>query len=750
LIDRLPVIVYRRRSDDAWTLIEASGDAEQLLGRPLGGSLIDLIHPDDRDRVKRSAGRSERFCVEYRVVVGGERVLWVRDQGAARGTNNRLVEGLITDITSERTAKQELESSESRLKDILENTPVVLWSVDAGGVFRFVGGKGELEATSASNYLGHTIDELFKDQPIIAANHRRAFAGEAFSTIVEHRGQAYDAFYAPVRNESGEVIAVRGVALDITTRKRSEHSLRQSEEVRRKILEAVPAGIVQVDKEGAIREANEIAQDFLGLSYESLSERYVADWNGETIHEDGTPFPVSEYPVTVCLTTQQPNGPVTIGVRRPDGTLRWGVFRADPITDPTNGEFVAALVAFVDITDRKRAEEEKHKLELQLAQSQKLEAIGRLAGGVAHDFNNLLTSVLGHASLIRASRFTGTEEREAARTIEMAAERGAALTRQLLGFARQGNYQSVALDLNRVVQETIDLLSRTVDKRIEIAHGPTPGPAVITGDPGQIQQVVLNLALNARDAMPKGGRLDFSLSEVTIDQSYCRVQPDARPGRCWVLTVSDTGVGMPRDVRDRIFEPFFTTKPEGKGSGMGLAMSYGIVKSHGGWIVVDSVVGQGTMMHIYLPISAQRLTPDPPVRVDAGEKGTACILFADDEEAVRRAAARQLSSLGYRVHLAVDGNEALELYRSRPREFDLVMLDLTMPRLDGAGCFAELRRFDPNVRVVLSTGYGQTEVVQRCLSEGLNGFLEKPYRTDELGEAVRRALNASGSKDRGR
>jgi signal transduction histidine kinase/CheY-like chemotaxis protein len=390
-----------------------------------------------------------------------------------------------------------------------------------------------------------------------------------------------------------------------------------------------------------------------------------------------------------------------------------------------------------DVAGRRRAEE-------QLAQAQRMEAIGQLAGGVAHDFNNLLAGILGCALEVKAEAAPGSPSLEAARTIEEAAMRGADLTRQLLGFARRGKYRSAPVDLHAVVAEVLRLLSRTADKRVAIEQRLAAERSVVLGDSGQLQQAVLNLAVNALDAMPQSGTLTISTAQERLGQAELR-SPGAAPGPYLALAVADTGHGIPASLQERIFEPFFTTKEPGRGTGMGLATVYGIAGNHGGWVTVQSEEGRGARFVVHLPLFEGALAPEIPAgKAPAAEAPSAsgCVLVVDDEEMVRDAAARLLRRLGYRVEVAPGGREAVDHLRGHPGEVDAVLLDLAMPGLDGRETFHALRGVDPAVRVVLSSGYGRDGRAQELLDEGVLEFVEKPYRLDQLAGALARAVAA--------
>jgi PAS domain S-box-containing protein len=407
-------------------------------------------------------------------------------------------------------------------------------------------------------------------------------------------------------------------------------------------------------------------------------------------------------------------------------TLRATIF---PLMD----EFgkVANLVAmFEDLTEKKRLEEA-------LQQAQKMESIGTLAGGIAHDFNNILGGVLGYTSFIKTKMSNTDRFYRYIDIIETSARRAADLTHQLLAFARGGKYNSQQLDLNLVVKEAIKLIASTLDKNIRISLNLAPSVPAVEGDIGQIIQTIVNICINARDAMDSGGKLTISSSIEEATDQFLHTHPGAKSSYYVLLAFTDTGTGMTEEVSQRIFEPFFTTKKDQKGTGLGLAMAYGIVKNHGGFIDVESEPGVGTTFSIYLPISGKQ-TPRTVKKVSVKPKrGNETILVADDEEMMRQLIIEALGSDGYRVIPAENGNEALEIYQTRAQEIDLVILDMIMPGLSGPDAFRRIKEINPSVKVLLSSGYSQEGQAQQILKEGVLGFIQKPYAINDLLNKIR-------------
>ena len=397
-----------------------------------------------------------------------------------------------------------------------------------------------------------------------------------------------------------------------------------------------------------------------------------------------------------------------------------------PLVEAFAGQAAAAL-------RRRRAEQERAELEERLLHSQKMEAIGTLAGGIAHDFNNLLTGIIGQAWVLKRQLDAEDPICHGIEAIETAAMRAAELTKQLLGFARKGKMENVTVDIRQVIDEVISILRHTLDKRIIVITATEEAHPLVAGDPTQLQQVLLNLAVNARDAMPEGGMLTVETKNVTWDVG--------RPGKFLRVSVKDTGTGISAEIRERIFEPFFTTKPRDQGTGMGLAMVYGIVENHGGWIEVDANDGGGSRFAAYLPIAADNAVVEAAEVVGEPIGGEARILVVDDEPAIRDVVEQILPPLGYRVAYACDGQEAVDYYREHGDEIELALIDLVMPVMNGASCFRALKAINPAVRVLMVSGHGVDDVGEELVGEGLLGFVSKPFSPTALTQAIARALS---------
>jgi len=582
------------------------------------------------------------------------------------------------------------------------------------------------------------LNELVEYQ--ISPEERRAWRGNIIDGVPFHgtgswkRPDGKENYYewtaAPMKREGR--LLIFGVDRDVTERKRAEDAIRESEERYRVLFDGAVEGILIADTQTKMFQyANSAICRLLGYTQEELERLGVRD-----IHpREDLDHVISEFEA-------QSRGEKSLAAEIPCLRKDGGLAYADIVSSRIRIDGKACNIGFFsDVTERRRAESEREELEAQLLHAQKMEAIGTLAGGVAHDFNNLLTGILGYANLLMLESSSG-EVTEIARSIEEAARRAAQLTEQLLGFARKGKYQNMPINMHETIRDVAELLSRAIGKGVTVRDDLQAAQDGVLGDPGQMHQMILNLAVNARDAMPDGGELTIATEQVDLDEPYCRIRPEVSPGPHLVVSVGDTGTGIPTDIRERIFEPFFTTKEHGKGTGMGLAMVYGIVKNHGGTINLESEVGRGTTFHILLPLVQQQQGRSVAVTAGRPVRGKGRVLVVDDEEVVRHTAARLLRQVGYKVMTAADGKEAVNCYREFGPQIDLVILDMAMPRMDGRCCFRALREMDVGVRVLMSTGYSLDGAAQGILSEGVIGFIQKPYDLQRLSEAVAAALGS--------
>jgi PAS domain S-box-containing protein len=528
---------------------------------------------------------------------------------------------------------------------------------------------------------------------------------------------------------------------DITDRRTAEAALRRSEALFRGIFENTSAGVSLTDRDGRFVSCNPAFAAMTGRAVREV----VGLTPAELTHPDD--LDAQKAPMAELVAGKRDRFNVSKRYVRPDGQTVWVEVSVAAVRGP-GGEFEYGLGVSLNVTERRRLEE-------QLLHVQKMEAVGQMAGGVAHDFNNLLTAILCNLAQVRLGE--GDPHRPHLSAIEQAATRAADLTGKLLGYARRNQLVSAPVHPSDAFGETVGLLRHTLDPRIRLVVRVSDECGPVLADPTLLSQALLNLCLNARDAMPDGGTITLAAEPVEVTEADTASCPgEARPGRFVRLSVADTGCGMTDEVKAHLFEPFFTTKEVGKGTGLGLAMVQGIVKQHSGWVTCTSAPGAGTRLDLYLPPAAPEdarrpvlrspaSTPPPalptaiapPQSARADETDKTTILLVDDESMIRNIGRVVLEQAGFRVITADDGVEAVEVFARRRDRVDLVVLDVTMPRMSGRDAFRHLLEIDPDVRVLFSTGYSAEDIAEL---DGALGLLSKPYRPNELLAAVESAL----------
>ena len=501
------------------------------------------------------------------------------------------------------------------------------------------------------------------------------------------------------------------------------------------LSENAPFGMLMIDKDGTYKYINPKFTELFGYDLNDIP-------NGKTWFRKACPDPTYRHHVISTwiddLEGFKSGGrkPRTFNVRCKDGTEK--IINFIPVQLET-GE---SLVACEDITELKRSEDERAVLQEQLRQSQKVEAIGRLAGGIAHDFNNLLTVIKGYSQLSRIGLKEGDTLKGNINEIQSAADRAAGLTRQLLAFSRRQVMEMKVLDLNTLLRDLEKMLRRIIGEDIEMVIQLAEDLGRVRADVGQIEQVIMNLAVNAKDAMPSGGKLTIETADVELDESYARSHVDVKPSHYVMFSVSDTGVGMTSGVRERIFEPFFTTKEKGKGTGLGLSTAYGIVKQSNGHIWVYSVQGKGTTFKIYLPRVNEPLGEiRKEVLKEELPRGNETILIVEDEEEVRRLAGKILEKQGYRILETFNGNDALLACERREGPIHLVLVDVVMPGMSGSELARLLKPLYPEIKILYMSGYTDNAIVRHgVLEKGIN-YIQKPFTMEGLARKVREVLD---------
>ncbi len=531
-------------------------------------------------------------------------------------------------------------------------------------------------------------------------------------------------------------------------RKKNEHRLFEqqlisSEYKYRTMFESMAQGIIYFDMQGRAISSNPAAREILGVDAGQLHKMDFTDERVGRIKENGEPFGIDQLPVARVIRQGKPVKGTVMGIFNvKQDKYRWIRLDVIPQYEQGSSEPAYLFATMEDITAEKKAEENKRKLLEELYQAQKMESVGRLAGGVAHDFNNLLTAIIGNADLALNTIEPDNTVYDDLREIKTTAERAADLTRQLLAFSRRQIVELKIVDINKILLEVDKMLRRLIGENIELITRTQEDLWRVKIDPGQLEQVLTNLVVNAQDAMPGGGKVIIETANVTIDSSYTATHANSVPGEYVMLAVSDTGCGMDKETAKHIFEPFFTTKEKGKGTGLGLSTCYGIIKQNKGNIWVYSEPDRGTSIKVYLP-RTQGVDDNKKVRKmsEILPGGTETVLVVEDEYAVRQVITRTLAGAGYTVIEASNGEEALSLAVERLDEIQLLITDVVMPRMGGEELGKKLNELKPGLDVLFISGYTDNSIVhQGILDEGIN-FIQKPFKPVNLLEKIRTILD---------
>jgi PAS domain S-box-containing protein len=642
---------------------------------------------------------------------------------------------------------------ERRFRDVFENVRLVAVWLDRHGRITFCNDSLlALTGWRREEIMGQGWLDVFCPDPSVRQTCGKRLAQDAAAThfegdIVTRQGDRRTLAWSKtlLRDPEGAVIGTVSLGEDITERKRVEETLKEREEILTSIFRAAPVGIGMVINR-VIQEVNEMMCQITGYSRQELLGQ-----NARLVYPSDEEF---EYVgrEKYGQIAERGAGAVETRWKRKDGAIIHVFLSSTPLdaADLSKGVIFTAL----DITDRKRAEEERLEMERRLLHTQKLESLGVLAGGIAHDFNNLLTAILGNLDVALLDLSVISPARPHVEEAMRACHRAADLTRQMLAYSGKGRFLVRSIDLSAVVKENVQIfgaaIARTATLNLHLARD----LPLIQADPGRIQQVIMNLLTNASEALgEKPGVITLATGLQVCDEAYLdrsRAKEKPSPGEFIYVEVSDTGCGMDEETLQRLFDPFFTTKFMGRGLGMSAVL--GIVRGHRGAILVDSAVGRGTTIRVLFPVSEKDRTAeaiaDQADGLRAAKAGrpsrSGTVLVVDDEEMVRNPCQAMLEHLGFRVLAAADGLEAVEVFRAHADQIVCVVLDLTMPRMDGVTAFRELRRFRPDVKVLLASGYNEQEATQRFVGQGLTGFVQKPYRLQDLEEKIEWVLSRIG------
>ncbi|MCP4896743.1 MAG: PAS domain S-box protein [bacterium] len=666
---------------------------------------------------------------------GSRRYFLNSAHGVVQNGKLRQVWGAFRDITAIKSSELASREREALLGAILECIPFDFFALDPNG--RYVLQNSRCRANWGPIIGKHPADVAWSPDvlDLWEHNNQRAIDGEIVDCEItmETAGETrhFRNIVAPAR-EGDRTHCIFGVNIDITSERTAEAMLRNSEERFRLFFEHAPVYCYMVAPDGTMLAANAAARACLGCAEEELVGRHVGTIYAEESQQRIAAL-LERWPHTSDLRDEE------LVIVTKDGQRRQVLLSATAIRDD-RGEIQSSISVQIDVTERRQAAAEKATLQEQLIHAQKMEAIGTLAGGLAHDLNNSLMGVVGLASVMKLRSSPDSPTARDAEIIEKAGRRAFEMTEQLLGFARKSKPLARRIDLLNTVGRVVAILKHTIPKNIEIRSPDPQTSLAISGDPGQLEQVIMNLAVNARDAMPDGGVLGFTLEELTVSQQPSRTVPGLAPGRYAVVAVSDQGGGIPEGVRSRVFEPFFTTKDAGRGTGMGLAMAYSIVRDHGGALAFESTPDVGTVFRVFLPIAEGGATQRSEKTTDHALFGSGTILLVDDEEIVREVAERMLKVLGYEVLLAESGEQALEIYSTQSQKVDLIVLDMMMPGMSGQDCFRELTARNPGVRILFSSGNAPPDASHQPCSENCVGFIQKPYTIKVLSQAIATAI----------
>ena len=731
----------------------------ELLGRSepdlIGKPFPEFIYPDDRKLVvdnymKRMKGEPVPSRYEFRLLTIDKSAKWVEINSVIINWNGKPATlNFLTDITERKKADDELRHQTALLEAQLNSSMAGILIVDTNGK-KILQNRRTVELWKIPQGIADNSDDAAQVQHVMNLTKNPEQFVEKITYLYNHPnettkdeveltdGRALDRYSAPVLGKDGENYGRIWTFHDITERKQAEEKLRESEERYRTLFDDAKDGIALADSEtGRIVECNQALCAMAGMDKTELVGRMNSVLHppqnlvkGQSVafekHAAGDPGAIVEDQIVSRSGALTPVEIRAARVRMNNHDYMLGIFR--------------------DVSERKQHEKEKEKLLSQLLQAQKMEAIGTLAGGVAHDFNNLLTAISGFTTMAMMKIDESDPVQRDLKQVSTAATRAAGLTRQLLLFSRKQHMEPVPMDPNATISRLLKMLERIIGENIAIETNLERELGSILGDEGNIEQVLMNLSVNARDAMPQGGKLFIKTENVTIDDEYCGLNKAARPGRFVCISVSDTGTGMDELTQEHIFEPFFTTKQEGKGTGLGLSVVFGIVQQHEGWLTVYSEPGHGTTFKVYLPSTSkmpgQQGQNDAPLAFLEG-KGER-IMVVEDQPEVRAIAKEMLMSNGYSVLTASNAQEATELFEKENGRFDLVFSDVVLPDRSGVLLVQDLlKRW--KFKVLITSGYTDEKANWDFIKENNFRFLHKPYAVRALLQTVREVLEEKKS-----
>lgn len=654
----------------------------------------------------------------------------------------RRVADHIAAFLAKRQALEALQKSESRLRTLIDTLPDLVWMKDAKGVYlacnskfeRFFGAKeAEIVGHTDYDFVSRPLADFFreKDQAAMAAG-RPCLNEEEVTFADDGHREVLETIKTPVLDAENRITGILGIARDITSRKRAETLLKESEEQLRLFIRHTPAAVAMFDRHMCYVAASSRwisdnrlgGRDILGRSHYEIFPEIPDHW--KEAYRNGMQGEVSGVDEE-CFA-------------RLDGTDQWLKWEVRPWYTADNS--VGGIVVLTeDITRRKEFETERDKMRTHLIQSQKMESIGRLAGGVAHDLNNLLSPILGYSEMMLDELDQNDDPWEYTNEILHAGMRARDLVRQLLAFSRKQTLEFNRVDINDIIEAFRKLLQRTIPEDIQIKFTLADSPLPVMADVGQIEQVIMNLAVNAADAMPDGGLISIETSRVDLDDTYAQAHVNVTPGRYAMLSISDAGLGMDKETQDHIFDPFFSTKGE-HGTGLGLATVYGIVRQHGGNVWVYSEIGKGSSFKVYLPLAQETAIREKETRKPGPDlKGSETVLLVEDSDPVRHLTDSILSRQGYQVLIAQSGEEATDMLALINTPVHLLLTDVVLPGINGRQLYDQIIAQHPDLKVLYMSGYTNNIIAHRgVLEDGLH-FIQKPFSARALITKIREVLD---------
>ncbi len=747
--------------DQAGKIVLVNVQAEKQFGyrrdELLGQKVMNIIPEGFAERLVTDATRSETDALAQEIGTGIE-LAGRRKDGSAfpieimlsprKSDTGILVTAAIRNISVRKAAEKHLAQMESQYRGLLEAAPDAMVVVDQAGEIVLLNVQAEKQfGYSRDALLGQKVTNIipdgFAERLVTDATRSETDAlAQEIGTGIELSGRRRDGSLFPIEImlsplDSPSGVLVTAAIRNISVRKAAETKMAQMEGRYRGLLEAAPDAMVVVDQAGRIVLVNVQAETQFGYSRDELLDQKVTNiipmGFAERLVTDATR---SE---TDALAQEIGTG-IELSGRRKDGSQFPIEIMLSPLDSPSG---VLVTAAIRNISARKNADH-------LLRQSQKMEVVGQLTGGVAHDFNNILTIIMANADALQEEENLDPSVITRLDQIATAVQRAADLTRSLLAFSRKQPLVPKPTDLNALVTATGELLRRSLGEQIEIGFVLAPDLQTVEVDRAQIETALVNLCVNARDAMPGGGKLAIETRNVTIDEDYAAHIPDATAGDYVLLSVTDNGSGMPPDTLAKVFEPFFTTKEVGKGTGLGLSMVYGFIKQSNGHIKVHSEVGRGTSFKLYLPHSMKKQAEVAPIRAPALPRGTERVLLVEDDPSIRGAVIQQLRSLGYTAFEAPDGAAGLAVFEAASVPFDLLLTDVVMPgTLTGRGLADAVKARWPETKVIFMSGYSEDAIIHHGRLDAGVLLLSKPFRKKDLARIVRQALDGTVDPDDG-